>query len=706
LIPIAKLRALLGCRLCWKITAGVFLLILAVESVILMPSARRFEQAETDRISQLARLAVEPALASPPATAAPRVLHDLARAVDQGHVAGVALFRRDGTVFARADNADRLQFPTELPEDTTGAPLMLSRDDRRLVVAWRSAAQESGVAVASLDARPVREALVAYVWRIAGLIAIIVGVVTAGTMLLLHLAVLRPLLRLRNSNREVSADPDAAEQHVIRTRRRDEVGELIEARNGMLTRIAAGIRRDRTHAAERERFLERHEPLTGLPNRAALLEHLDRQRALSGAGGRCVMLHLVNLLQFSLLNARIGKRDGDAVLQECARRLQRAAEPGDFIAHFSADRFALVRGGAACADQGVGLAERVLHDLGVPCDLGSGAAESIAVRVGIARQSASGLDAQALLSQAELALARAHGDDQASYQFFSTELANEVRERQSMTRDLEQAIGRGEVYAVFQPKMALHPEGAATLSGAESLLRWQHPTRGSVAPGVFIPLAESTGLIVALGDFVLRAACRQIREWRDRFGWSPPLAVNLAARQFALPDLEQRLKHVLSEFEIPPALLELEVTESAAMKDVVQTAATLRGLRSLGVRISIDDFGTGYSSLSYLRRFAVDAIKIDKSFVDEIGTDRGAEAICDAILRLGQALGTKVIAEGVEHARQLEFLRRRRCAEVQGYLFGKPLPAAEFAQRWLGIPARGAAAAEQDEAARALALTA
>jgi len=706
LIPIAKLREMLGCRLCWKITAGVFLLILAVESVILMPSARRFQQAEFDRISQIAMLAVEPALASPAATVGPQLSHDLARAIDQGRVAGVALFRRDGTVFVRAGDAERLRFPADLPEDAAGAPVILSRDDGRLVVAWRSTAQESGVAVASLDARPVREALLAYVWRIAGLIAIIVAVVTAGTMLLLHFAVLRPLLQLRNSNRDVSADPDAAERYVIRTRRRDEVGELIEARNGMLTRIAEGIRRDRAHAAERERFLERHEPLTGLPNRAALLEHLDHQRALSGSGGRCVTLYLVNLLQFRLLNASIGKRGGDAVLQECARRLQRAAEPGDFVAHFGADRFALVHASAARADQGVGLAERVLHDLGGPYDLGSGTTGSISVRVGIAQNSVSELDAQALLSQAELALARAHGDDQASYQFFSAELANEAKERQSMTRDLGEAIGRGEVHAVFQPKMALHPEGPATLSGAETLLRWTHPTRGSVAPGVFIPLAESTGLIVPLGDFVLRAACRQIREWRDRFGWSPPLAVNLAARQFALPDLEQRLKQVLSEFEIPPALLELEVTESAAMKDAVQTAATLRALRSLGVRISIDDFGTGYSSLSYLRRFAVDAIKIDKSFVDEIGADRGAEAVCDAILRLGQALGTKVIAEGVEHERQLEFLLRRRCSEVQGYLFGKPLPAAEFAQRWLGRPASGAAPVQPDEAARNVALTA
>jgi EAL domain-containing protein (putative c-di-GMP-specific phosphodiesterase class I) len=205
-----------------------------------------------------------------------------------------------------------------------------------------------------------------------------------------------------------------------------------------------------------------------------------------------------------------------------------------------------------------------------------------------------------------------------------------------------------------------------------------------VSPARFIPLAEATGLIVPIGDFVLRAACAQMRAWLDRHGWSPRLAVNLSAQQFSLPDLRRRLEGALAEQRLAPSMLEVEITETAAMRDVACTADTLAGLRSLGVHVSIDDFGSGYSSLIYLHRFAVDAIKIDRSFVESIGVDRHGEAICDAVLRLGQALGTRVVAEGVETEGQLEFLRRRRCDEAQGYLIGKPVPAKEFERAWIG----------------------
>ena len=204
-----------------------------------------------------------------------------------------------------------------------------------------------------------------------------------------------------------------------------------------------------------------------------------------------------------------------------------------------------------------------------------------------------------------------------------------------------------------------------------------------ISPAEFIPLAETSGLIVALGEQVMDAACALMRRWLDRHGWSPKLAVNLSARQFALPDLEQRLARALAAARLTPDMLEIEITESAAMRNVEQTASVLANLRTLGVKVSIDDFGTGYSSLAYLRRFAVDAIKIDKSFVDDIGADPNAQAVCDAILRLGQALGCKVIAEGVETEVQVGYLRRQGCDEIQGYYFSAPVTATQFEARWL-----------------------
>ena len=293
------------------------------------------------------------------------------------------------------------------------------------------------------------------------------------------------------------------------------------------------------------------------------------------------------------------------------------------------------------------------------------------------------IDAPALLGQAEFALSRTRVEDSGEYQFFSAGLAEEARERQSLARDLERAIGSGELFPVYQPKLSLASGGGTKVMAAETLLRWTSGTRGAVSPGRFIPLAEANGLIVPIGDFVLQAACAQMRDWLDRHGWSPRLAVNLSAQQFSLPDLKDRLARVLSHYRLSPSMLEVEITETAVMRDVASTAETLAALRRLGVHVSIDDFGSGYSSLLYLHKFAVDAIKIDRSFVESIGVDQQGEAICDAVLRLGQALGTRVIAEGVETEAQLDFLRRRRCDEVQGYLIGKPVVAAEFERAWI-----------------------
>ncbi len=368
-------------------------------------------------------------------------------------------------------------------------------------------------------------------------------------------------------------------------------------------------------------------------------------------------------------------------------RLRRAM-PQQFVAHFGGERFALVNDTLGCDVTGVSrLAETLLREVGGTYEVGGGNSVSLALRVGIARSTGAVTAGRALLDQAELALAGTTAPDGPHYLFYSAQLAEASRERQSLARDLKHAIDAGELYPVFQPKMALTPEGGTVLAGAEVLLRWNHATRGMVRPDVFIALAESTGLMTRIGDFVLRAAAQVIRNMLDRHGWAPPLAVNLSAQQFADAALVSQITQVLADAKIPAHLLELEITETAAMKDAERTAQVLVALRAIGVRVAIDDFGTGYSSLSYLRRFAVDAIKIDKSFVDDIGTDANAEAVCDAILRLGQSLHTKIVAEGVENSCQLAFLRARRCDEVQGYLFSKPVSLSAFERDWVAVHA-------------------
>lgn len=677
---LSKLREMFRCRLCWRVTLAVFALILAVESAILVPSAQRFERNELDRLADHAVIAVEPALLV--GGSAPT--KEIASLVGQYGLAGLALYSRDGLPLLRVGEHAGLVYSDGVAKLAGMMPERFGRsaDGNRTDVAWRSSRAGEPMVFARLDSGYVRGALTSYLLRIGGLVAIIVLVVTMGTMLVLHFAVLRPLLALRKSALAAGADPDHAVRWAVGSKRVDEMGDLIRAYDAMLERIADSKRRDREIAEERARYQSRHNALTGLPNRAALIEHVERFRGEEG-GNHCVALLLVNLLQFRELNASIGTRRADDLLHRLCAGLKQTAAPDDFIAHLGADRFAIVRVRDAAGGD-ADLAEKIVRAVREICT--SAGAQGVQVRIGITDAPARDIEGTVLLGQAEFALSRPRVEDSGEYRFFSPKLAAEARERQSLARDLERAITAGELFPVYQPKLSL-AGGTARIGGAEVLLRWRSPARGMVSPGTFIPLAETTGLIVPIGDFVLRAACAQMRAWLDRHGWSPRLAVNLSAQQFSLPDLKQRLEGALGEHRLGPSMLEIEITETAAMRDVGSTAETLAALRSLGVHVSIDDFGSGYSSLIYLHRFAVDAIKIDRSFVEGIGADNHAEAICDAVLRLGQALGTRVIAEGVETELQLEFLRRRRCDEVQGYLIGKPVRAEEFEEAWIAVRA-------------------
>ena len=677
-----KLRDLFACRLCWRITSAVFVLILIVESAILVPSAQRFERSELGRLADHAALAIEPALLVGGALSGGKApLNEVAAMVGQYRLAGLALFDRDGAALLRAGEHQGLIYSPDLSRRSGMMPEQIDRtsDGKRVDVAWRSSRAGEPLVIARLDAAHVRGELLSYLLRIGGLVAIIVLVVTAGTMLVLHLGVLRPLLTLRNSAMGAGADPGHAARYAVGSARRDEMGDVIRSHDAMLERIADSMRRDRAMAEERARYLSHHDPLSGMPNRTALFEFIQRLYNVKSGDSR-VTLFLIHLVPFGDLNAGAGTQRADDWLLHLAAQLKQSMPAADFIAHLSTDRFAIARVDTASSNDSA-YAERLLRTLREAS--ASNGASDTQVRIGIAGTTSCGLDGPALLSRAEFALARAHPEENSAYQFFSADLAEAAGERQRLTRDLEGAIDAGELFPVYQPKLSLAAGSGTIIRSAETLLRWTSPERGAVGPDRFIPLAEATGLIVPIGDFVLNAACAQMRAWINCHGWSPRLAVNLSAQQLALPDLQTRLERALDQHHLNPGMLELEITETAAMHDVTSTATTLAGLRQLGLHLSIDDFGSGYSSLIYLHRFAVDAIKIDRSFVEGIGADHHAEAICDAVLRLGQALGTRVIAEGVETETQLEFLRRRRCDEVQGYLVGKPITAEHYAQTWI-----------------------
>ncbi|MBI2225250.1 MAG: EAL domain-containing protein, partial [Betaproteobacteria bacterium] len=344
------------------------------------------------------------------------------------------------------------------------------------------------------------------------------------------------------------------------------------------------------------------------------------------------------------------------------------------------DEFGIASAGAVSPTQAAEHAERILAGIEHPLVI-EGNEVLPRGRIGIAYPYTGCTDAETVLHDAEVVLTRIRSDARARYQFFSPEMTQEAQRQQETEGGLRQALERGELRLFYQPKVALDQAGAGCpYAACEALIRWQHPAHGLISPGEFIPIAEACGLIVPIGEWVLREACAQIRRWREA-GLTPPrVAVNVAALQFRDPKLPEMVRGATAAAGIESETLELEITESAAMSDVTLTVAVLASLRAVGVRLSIDDFGTGYSSLSYLRKFAIDAIKIDKSFVDDIG-DANADAICDAIISLGHSLGKKIVAEGVETRAQLDFLSSRRCEEAQGFLFARPMPADDIAAR-------------------------
>ncbi|NGM36654.1 EAL domain-containing protein [Methylobacterium sp. DB0501] len=434
----------------------------------------------------------------------------------------------------------------------------------------------------------------------------------------------------------------------------------------------------RRAAESRAHALARLDPLTGLPNRLQLREHLDAAllRLHRKAEGCAVLL--VDLDRFKPVNDTLGHPVGDALLQKVADRLRAMVRAGDAVARIGGDEFVVLQAGVSGPDEAQALARRVVDLVGRTYMI-EGQLLSIGASVGVALAPADGQDADRLLKNADLALYRAKLDGRNTFRFFEPAMDARMQARRRLELDMRQALARREFQLHYQPQLNLADE---RLVGCEALIRWRHPERGLVSPLDFIPLAEEIGLIVPIGEWVIRQACR------DAASWPQPLsvAVNVSPAQFKSDRLVETIVSALANAGLPAARLEIEITEGVLLQDNEKTLHTLHRLRDLGVRVSMDDFGTGYSSLSYLRAFPFDKIKIDRSFVTDMGTKADGEAIIRAIAGLGRSLGMTTVAEGVETAEQLRRIRAEGCTDVQGYLISKPL-AADDLLRLLSAPA-------------------
>jgi diguanylate cyclase (GGDEF)-like protein/PAS domain S-box-containing protein len=447
----------------------------------------------------------------------------------------------------------------------------------------------------------------------------------------------------------------------------DAAGNTIGYR-GTATDITAEI-----EAGRRAEYLAMHDALTGLPNRVLLLERLEQAIASVGRRRDMAALLLLDLDRFKDVNDTLGHPAGDALLQEVGLRLSACVREVDTVARIGGDEFCIVLMGVEDATDAQALSQRLLETFRTTFDLG-GHEVLVTASIGIALIPNDGSIPDKLLQHADIALYRAKEDGRNATRFFEPEMDARLQKRKAFERELRLALTRDELELYYQPKVTLHNDQVA---GVEALVRWHHPERGLVPPIEFIGIAEETGLILHLGEWVLRTACRQAASWPDL-----EMSVNISAAQFRQPDLVQIVRDALRESGLEPHRLELEVTESVLIQQPDAAAKLLDELKALGVRVAMDDFGTGYSSLSYLQRFHFDKIKVDRSFIWAIDTEPTATAIVRAVINLANSLGMVTCAEGVETDEQLTTLRREGCDEVQGHLFGKPMPATEFSRRF------------------------
>jgi len=431
---------------------------------------------------------------------------------------------------------------------------------------------------------------------------------------------------------------------------------------------------ERKNTEDQLSYLAQFDSLTGLPNRHLFHDRLAHTMTQARRSSRPMAVLFIDLDRFKLVNDTQGHSAGDKLLKEAATRLNQCVRGGDTVGRFGGDEFGAILSDLAKPGDASIVAQKIIDALARPFHL-DGHETYISASVGITLFPADGEEPGALITNADAAMYRAKEQGRNTYQYFTREMNEQALARVHLEAALRRALERKEFLLHYQPKVDLE---SGAICGVEALLRWQHPERGMVSPVEFIPVLEDSGLIVPVGEWVMREACGQIRVWQQSGLAVPPVAVNLSARQFQQKDLEPIVRSLLAETGVDPSLIQFELTESLLMKEPEAAARTLNGLKDLGVKISVDDFGTGYSSLAYLKRFPIDALKIDRAFIRELTTDPDDAAITLAIIGLAHSLKLRVVAEGVETEGQLNFLSSHACDEMQGYYFAKPAAPAEL----------------------------
>ena len=461
-----------------------------------------------------------------------------------------------------------------------------------------------------------------------------------------------------------------------------------------LVRMCESFEAERKHTDEELAFMATHDPLTGLPNRTLILDRVEQMLARSTRSKKPVAALFVDLDNFKSINDTLGHGAGDELLQAVAARLDGVIRGGDTLGRLGGDEFVVISEELSLAAGPELIAERLLDALSQPFKLGAKDENRVSVTasIGIAA-AADRISAEELLRDADIAMYRAKWDGKHRYVSFETGMQDTMQNRMELEMDLREALDKKEFILAYQPTIDLNDMNP---TGVEALIRWKHPVRGTVQPDDFIPLLEETGMITDVGRWVLQEACRQGAQWR-KAGYPVSMAVNVSGRQLDTDQLITDIEEALTDSELLPQALTIEITETTLMRNVQDTVRRLTEIKALGVRIAIDDFGTGYSSLAHLQQFPVDALKIDRSFISQLQNNKEGETLIHTLVQLGKALSLETFAEGIEDQHELSLLQDEDCDTGQGYLFARPLDAdatEAFLQNWAQsntIPARAQA---------------
>lgn len=502
------------------------------------------------------------------------------------------------------------------------------------------------------------------------------GIVTAVLMLSLRRWLLEPITLLQSNLQSATRNPEKPELRLPRRQTRDEIGFALSSAVELIQQNAQNLKKLRAQAEDKIHRLAYYDALTGLPNRTFFIEKLDDaiKRKVAEEERRLAVI-CVDIDHFKDINDTLGHETGDALLEAVSKRLVKAAPQDCVVSRASADEFSIMVVLNEASDSAA-LVDKIFAAMSDPVSLGQ---EKFQVRVsiGVAQCPDDGMDARQILKNADIALNRAKEEGRDTARYYSQDLDHAVQHRFQMLRDLRVALDEKQLQLYYHPQFDLK---TGRIIGAEALIRWFRPDNskngGSFVPPLdFIPIAEESGLIVPIGEWVLRTACMQNRAWQEQ--GLPPfrIAVNISGVQFHRSDLARTVADVLAETKLDPKYLELEVTESIFMENMEATIETLNQLHRQGVELAVDDFGTGYSSLNYLRRFPIDRLKIDQSFVRSALVNPDDKTIARTIISLGHSLNLKVIAEGVETQEHEDFLKAESCDEAQGYKYSKPIPA-------------------------------